>query len=802
MSATRRWSWLLILGLAVVLAVVALITLAPSRSVRGKSAAQPLSDDLLPQQTLAQDLALLDSRVQGHTVGRRAEVFGVHAIADGHYPVTSAACDSAECWRVEIYNFDDNAAVTAIVNVDTRQVLDVLHLPNMHPGINQRLIRVAEEIAFNDPQVIEVLGFRPTKGDMAPVESNLTGTSCESDNLCGAITFELGDRVLWAVVDLTREELAGIGYTDMEQVPPSTERAEPRTPQDCFTAVNIDRDGWQLDYVTTSSDGLMITDAAYNGELVLTQAKLVEMHAAYWHQGGGYWSGYVDAVGCSPYGGFPIYPFGPTQVIDIMDGGDVIGFEVIQDFRMSNWGSSCNYRYEQHYQFYTDGRFRVVSGAYGKGCGSNALYRPVERIDLAAGGDDANDNFAAWDGTQWVDWTTEAWSLQTEDTQYTPEGYLYRLTDASGAGLYMEPGQGQFEDAGLGDFAYIYVTRHNPAEGDADLGAIGTCCNDNHQQGPHNYLNGESVVDQNIVIWYVAQHQTDTAPGREYCWTALPNTWPCFGGMMFHPIADDGDVIYVSGSNVAATAAAVPYQPNDILAYDTRTGSWSLFFDGATAGLPANSDINAFLLYGNRIAMSFAGLTNVPGIGVVDAADVVLYNPTSNGFTYVLDGSDVYLDNADGGIDALAISADNRLLISTGGPVLYDGVNTSQDEDVLAFNKISWGPNTQGTWDLYVDGSDIGLGDNDNADIRGMWVDTAAGTLHFTPKDAVTVNSVALDRNDVAACALTATGANTACTDLALYWDGGSVGMGNFYLDGLSIVRPAAAPPARGLFGD
>lgn len=536
-----------IIGLALVLLVpIALLVYGFSQStgvVRGKSSATPLSDQLSAEQQLAQDLALSDVRVQDYTVGRRSEVFGVRTVGN-HFSVSAAACASADCRQVEIYNFDENVAVSAIVNVDTQEVLDVLRQPGVHPGINKRLADLALDIALNHPDVIDELGFRPISADMAPVDSSLLGTACAEGHLCVGPTFELGDRVLWAIVDLTDETLAGLNYTDM--VPNNPDDATLFEPDGCTTPGSIDRDGWTFDYEVTGTDGLRAANVRYNGQDVATSIKLLEWHADYGS------SGYEDYTGCGGGGGgFPISPYGDTRIVDIRDMSlQIIGFEVIQDFRMGSWGNYCNYRYEQHLQFYNDGRFRVVSGAYGKGCGSNAIYRPIVRIDIAVDGD-GNDTFATWDGAQWVDQATENWWAQAGP--YTNEGYLWRVTDQAGAGFYIEPGQsGSFNDGGRGDNAYIYLTQHKSAEGDTDLGIIGDCCFDDHRQGPDQYVNGEAAADQNIVLWYVPQMETDASPSHYYCWTVSgepnPETYPCFTGPMFHPVDGDGAIAMSSAS--------------------------------------------------------------------------------------------------------------------------------------------------------------------------------------------------------------------------------------------------------------
>lgn len=518
---------------------IAIRLLTPPPTVRGKSAALPVTGHSDPTQALAQDLALSDSRIQDYTRGHRAEVFGVRMVGS-QFTDASRACATATCWQVEIYIFDQNATVLAIVNVDAAEVLDVLYQPGVHPGVNQRLADLALELALNDPGVIEALGYRPVAADMAPVDAGLVNSVCAQGHLCLAPTFELNHRALWAMVDLTDGKVIQLLWTDLTapggSSSPNTPILTP-VPPFCPEPGSVSRAGWFLNYENTYTDGLRVYDVSYNGTLVLTSVKLVEWHADYGD------NGYEDSAGCGGGGGgSPIYPNGETQVLDLLDDqNNVIGFEVVQDFRMNGWGNWCSYRYEQHIQFFDDGRFRVVSGSYGKGCGNNSIYRPLVRIDIAVADED-NDSFAIWDGADWIVQSVEGWWLQ--DEPYTAEGYKWRVTDPNGQGYAMEPGQGQFGDGGRGDNAFIYTVLHNPAEGDTDLGMLGDCCLDDYQQGPHLLLNDEPIENENIVIWYVPQMQTDVTPGSYYCWTVQgdpnPETYPCFSGPMFHPLSTAG----------------------------------------------------------------------------------------------------------------------------------------------------------------------------------------------------------------------------------------------------------------------
>lgn len=507
----------------------------PRKTVRGKSTGLPLVNDPTSAQLLAQDLALSDVRVQQYTAGYRTEIFGTRAVGD-QYPATSTACANADCRQVEIYNFDQNAAILAIVDVDNRTVLDVLYQPGAHPGINKRLADLATAIALNHPDVRDALGFRPTEVSMAPVDGGLADSAC-IDHFCVAPTFEVGDRNLWAIVDLTDETLLRVAWTDLAPNMPNGS-IHFTAPASCPTPGQVKRLSWDVQYEVTGTDGFRVYNVTYNGMPVLTSVKLAEWHAAY---AGNSW-GFEDYTGCGGGGGgFPISPFGDTQVLDLVDETNtVIGFEVVQDFRMSNWGYNCNYRYEQHMQFYEDGRFRVVAGAYGRDCGSgSAIYRPLVRIDIAVNGAD-NDSLAAWSGSDWITQTTEFWELQ--NIPYTAEGYRWRVTDQTGAGYYIEPGRGQFNDGGQGDTAYFYVVAHHPNEGDTDLPIIGDCCatGGDYRQGPHLFLNNEGIENTDIVLWYVPQSQANSAPDHEYCWTVSgepnPETYPCFAGPMFVPV--------------------------------------------------------------------------------------------------------------------------------------------------------------------------------------------------------------------------------------------------------------------------
>lgn len=634
---SRAWAWLAPVLAALALAGVVL-SLRPAQPARGKTAAAPLPGEPAPEQAAAEALALADPRVLAHTAGRRAEVFGVRAVGP-HAPSSSADCAQSDCRQVEIYLYDQDAAVVAIVNLTAGTVSEVLYQPGVQPGVNQRVADLAAEIARNSPDVIAEAGFRPSRADLAPVAGGIPGTSCDHAHLCLAMTLDLGASLLWAVVDVTDERLVGVvraAVPDDSASAPAEAAAS--TGDACPAGGSVARDGWQFDFVTTGSDGLRISNLTHWGVPVLTSAKLAEWHVDYGL------SGFVDSIGCGGGGGgYTIQPFGETLVRTLPELECVPGFEVVQDFRMSNWGANCNYRYGQHYQFYADGRFRVVGAAYGRGCSSNGIYRPLMRLDLAVAGA-ADDSLAWWDGNGWQPQATEAWWPQT--APYSPDGYVWRVSDAAGRAYFVEPGQGQFDDGGRGDNAYLYVVQHDPAEGDSDLGDLGTCCHDDHLQGPEEYIDGEAIAGQDLVVWYVPQQQTTFGAGNNYCWTvtggANPETYPCPAGPMFVPgftayfthtqAAQPGETAFFTNTAVGAGPIDVAWDFGDgIGAASTPTATYQYAAEGIYTVTLTITDTLGSASYSDTVYIGLPPAAGFTSVVLPEPVNTLQFTNTSTG---------------------------------------------------------------------------------------------------------------------------------------------------------------------------
>lgn len=497
-------------------------------------------------QKTAQESAVQDARFTNETKDAQTneplfnEIFGVYPLRESDFIQQTAGCRQSKCFRVEMYNFALNSTTNAVVDVNSKQVLAVTRIPQTQPDIPTHLTELAAHIANNAVEVKNALGGTAGNPLMTNTKTALNRTKCErSKHLCVAPTYVSGEKALWAIVDLTDLNLVGVRWTEVGSTGQSvTEKSlqnEVLTEKYCETNNALEKNGWKMNYMLTSSDGLKISDVSFNGKTVLTSAKLVDWHVSYSKTEG---FGYSDAVGCPYFSQAAVVAAIEPQIKETAD-----GFSLIQKYYSDGYPTPCNYSYEQRFDFYNDGRFRVVSGSLGRGCGDDGMYRPVTRLAFAG-----TNNFAEFADSDWKNWQTEAWQNQKTETAYTKENYQYRIADADGKGFYLEANRGQFNDKGRGDNAFVYVTKNAPDrdEGESDLVTIGPCCNTDYRQGPEKFIEPapESIENSSLVVWYVAQLKNDDEKGKEYCWaeSVIENgvykviEHPCYSGAMFVPI--------------------------------------------------------------------------------------------------------------------------------------------------------------------------------------------------------------------------------------------------------------------------
>jgi hypothetical protein len=124
---------------------------------------------------------------------------------------------------------------------------------------------------------------------------------------------------------------------------------------------------------------------------------------------------------------------------------------------------------------------------------------------------------------------------------------------------------------------------------------------------------------------------------------------------------------------------------------------------------------------------------------------------TTGTFSVYIDGSDVGLTAAGEKLDALELLPDGRLLLSTKGNFSVkdaaDNTIKGRDEDILIFDPIQLGSTTIGSFEVYLDGSDIpGMV---KEDITGIYYNPLNGDLHITILGKFEIDGVSGDSSDI-----------------------------------------------------
>jgi len=230
----------------------------------------------------------------------------------------------------------------------------------------------------------------------------------------------------------------------------------------------------------------------------------------------------------------------------------------------------------------------------------------------------------------------------------------------------------------------------------------------------------------------------------------------------------------------AATVGGVSVTNEDIVAFD-GIGGFSILFDGSQVGLGSRRldaftrvDADTFLLSFDTDGAVLDGI-----VETVDDSDVIQFDATSLGenttvgaFSMYFDGSDVGLTSSSHDVDAVELLPGGTILISTTGSLSVSGIS-ARDEDLLAFTG-TFGADTTGSFAMYFDGGDVGLG---GSDVDAAAVDST-GNIYLSTSDVFAVTGVSGDDEDVFVFDPTSTGPTTAGSYLpTLYFDGSAFGL-------------------------
>ncbi len=142
-----------------------------------------------------------------------------------------------------------------------------------------------------------------------------------------------------------------------------------------------------------------------------------------------------------------------------------------------------------------------------------------------------------------------------------------------------------------------------------------------------------------------------------------------------------------------------------------------------------------------------SALGSLPNVGTFNGNDILSYDGSQFGMYF--QGDDVGLSSAD--IDAFALISPNEILMSFSSSVTISGLGTVDGSDIVLFSATSLGANTAGSFSLFFDGSQFGLGSAANANVDALEyldnghllistvgdfsVSSGGGTLSFSDED-------------------------------------------------------------------
>jgi len=232
--------------------------------------------------------------------------------------------------------------------------------------------------------------------------------------------------------------------------------------------------------------------------------------------------------------------------------------------------------------------------------------------------------------------------------------------------------------------------------------------------------------------------------------------------LSFQP-APTGEALYVSFTR-PGTVGGIDFDGSDILVYYQK--KWFMYFDGSDVGVKGQN-LNAFeILADDSILMAFTPRTlSLPQIGHVTHNDVIRFVPHNVGemtrgrFERFLKGLDIGLTTNSEAIDALAITPEGRLAVSTVGRVQVPGAAgefTGRGQDVIVLTHATTSAATPDTadqpptiyWQVLEEGEDLGL-TTGSENLNALWIDPSDGSLYLGTRNRFTVRGLSGDGKDI-----------------------------------------------------
>ena len=262
-------------------------------------------------------------------------------------------------------------------------------------------------------------------------------------------------------------------------------------------------------------------------------------------------------------------------------------------------------------------------------------------------------------------------------------------------------------------------------------------------------------------------------------------------------VMPDSAKIYV-GANSGGVVGGVGYSDEDILLYDATTDSWSLVFDGSDVGM--GTDLAGFHLEADgTILMSIELDWMLPGITApVEKGDIVRFMPTTLGGN-TTGTFDLVLDGSDVGLAGVAESIDAIGRTPDGRLVVstagdYDTPDGSGGDEDLLVFNAT-------SFGAATSGSWQRYFDGSdlglhaaNEDIRSTWIDPATGHIHLSTYGDFETASGFRGDANDIFTCIPSRLGGDTRCSFSRFWNGDDYGFSTKLIDGLALASAASAP--------
>lgn len=234
------------------------------------------------------------------------------------------------------------------------------------------------------------------------------------------------------------------------------------------------------------------------------------------------------------------------------------------------------------------------------------------------------------------------------------------------------------------------------------------------------------------------------------------------------PVPGGDPLVYLSSSS-SGTAGGVTFENEDVLIYNKTTGTYTMFFDGTDVSL-GGTDLDAFnLLSDGSILLSvYASTWTLPDVGTIEDSDIVKFIPTSTGTT-TAGTYEMYFDGSDVGLTTSGEDIDAIAFTSTGDLLVSTlGSFSVTGASGVDEDLIKFTATSLG-WTTAGTWAMYFDGSDvslsaSTEDVWGTWVDDLNGDIYLTTSGAFSVTGVSGDGSDIFICDPITTGSTTSCT--------------------------------------